>query len=240
MILKTKKVLLGQYHESIKVTYFVRKKNSQSKDIVRLPREVVFKSAPVCCLADIPIAHLAYHARRYGKFAIGFHRGAVVRHKFSPVFYALNEAEPVQSLRRCFSKLEAISEDAFSQKHNISSFAADIACEQGHPVNESSHGLWDIEMAFESIGDDAKETQSRLRESLAFVKTFSHSEFSTVYCEREWRSTKEFAFELEDVAMIVLPRQPSTQSYFDEFLRAHKLPRSVPIVPWEDLVEYQD
>ena len=33
--------------------------------------------------------HLGYHAERYGKIAIGFHRDAVIRHGFSPVFYQL-------------------------------------------------------------------------------------------------------------------------------------------------------
>jgi hypothetical protein len=76
---------------------------------------------------------------------------------------------------------------------------------------------------------------------LAFFKTFERKDFSTIYCEREWRSTKAFSFALDDVAMIVLPRWPGGASYLDQFLdmaRKLKLPRSIPIVPWEDLVEH--
>jgi hypothetical protein len=43
-------------------------------------------------LADIPVAHLSYHAHRYGKAAIGFHRDAAIREGFHPVFYTWHEA----------------------------------------------------------------------------------------------------------------------------------------------------
>ena len=240
LILKTKNLRLGQYHEFVKAKYNVRVTDPKTKAVGREPREALIKSTPVCCLADIPIAHLSYHARRYGKFAIGFHRSAVVKHKFSPVFYVLNEAQPLQSLRRCFSGLEAISDEA--QYLDVDRYAEDIMCEQGHSADDSSHGLRDIGDAFESIGEDAKKAQSELRDSLAFVKTFSQNEFSTVYCEREWRSTKEFTFELDDVAMIVLPKQGPDPSFFDDFVKRKiaAVPRSIPIVPREDLVEYQD
>jgi hypothetical protein len=76
---------------------------------------------------------------------------------------------------------------------------------------------------------------------LAFVKTFALDEFSTIYCEREWRSTTAFRFQLEDVAMIVLPRTGDTNlfgQFVQEVVPPLGLPRSVPIVPWEDLVEH--
>jgi len=238
LILKAKKLRLGQYHEFVKAKYTVRVIDPKTKDVTRHPTEALIKSSPVCWLADIPIAHLSYHARRYGKFAIGFHRRAVVKHKFSPVFYVLNEAQPLQSLRRCFSGLEAISRVA--QYRAGERYAEEIMCEQGHPADHS--GLRDIVGEFESIGEDAERAQSELRDSLAFVKTFSQNEFSTVYCEREWRSTEEFTFELDDVAMIVLPKLGADPSFFDDFVKRKiaAVPRSIPIVPWEDLVEYQD
>src|SRR5258706_10613003 len=55
-------------------------------------------SVRVCCLADIPIAHLAYHAERYGKFAIGFHRDSVIRSGFNPVFYSLESTRIIRSI----------------------------------------------------------------------------------------------------------------------------------------------
>lgn len=238
-ILKMRTLRLGQYHEHVKARYFVRVTDTKTKELKRESREVDFESTSVCCLADIPIAHLAYHARRYGKFAIGFHRKAVVRHKFSPVFYALSEAQPMLSLRRCFSGLESINDDAESQSSDVSSFARGAKCEKRHEIEDDSGELWDFESAFDSIAKTASSAQDELRNSLAFVKTFSQSEFSTVYCEREWRSTQEFVFDLDDVAMIVLPRL-GDPSFFNTFLKEKRprLPRSIPIVPWEDLIEH--
>jgi hypothetical protein len=86
---------------------------------------------------------------------------------------------------------------------------------------------------------DAKEGFS---EFLAFVETFDKEEFSSTYCEREWRSIKRFSFTVDDLAMIVLPKGSGKGvSYFNEFVkrgRTLKLPHSVPVVPWEDLVEH--
>jgi hypothetical protein len=53
----------------------------------------------------------------------------------------------------------------------------------------------------------------RLQDVLAFVKTFHEREFGSIYCEREWRATTVFPFELSDVAMIVLPKGGRNPSY---------------------------
>jgi hypothetical protein len=75
---------------------------------------------------------------------------------------------------------------------------------------------------------------------LAFVKIFANDEFSAIYCEREWRSTNPFRFTIDDVAMIVLPGVVENRRYFDEFVSGSSegVPRSIPIVPWEDLIEH--
>ena len=76
---------------------------------------------------------------------------------------------------------------------------------------------------------------------LAFVKTFHKREFDSVYCEREWRSIASFRFDHKDVAMIVLPTRVNKRSYFKPFVSEKAggigLPRNIPIVPWEALVE---
>lgn len=238
-ILQTRTLRLGRYHELVKAQYFIRTVDPKTKALKRESREVTFKSAPVCCLADIPIAHLGYHSHRYGKFAVGFHRSAVVKHKFSPVFYTLHDAAPLQSIRRGISAVESISGDADHNAWAVSSFERAAACEEGHPIDETGE-LSAFELAFESIAESAKNARDHLSGSLAFVKTFRPAEFSTVYCEREWRSTREFAFELGDVAMIVLPRQIADETFYDDFVkqRRPRLPRAIPIVPWEDLVEH--
>lgn len=69
-------------------------------------------------------------------------------------------------------------------------------------------------------------------------------EFDTIYCEREWRSLRTYHFQEYDdaIAMIVLPRNEKRGKYFNDFVSKDAerlgLPRSIPIVPWEDLIEY--
>ena len=49
-------------------------------------------------MADIPIIHLGYHANRYGKFAIGFHRQAIIDCGFSPVLYQVEQSKTLGML----------------------------------------------------------------------------------------------------------------------------------------------
>ena len=239
-ILQTRKLLLGKYRELVKAQYSIRKFDPTTKQSARVPKQKIFESVPVCCLADIPIAHLNYHSHRYGKFAIGFHRSAVVKHKFSPVFYALHDAAPLQSIRRAISEVESISNQADFKASEVRTFEETVTCEEGHSVDDKAGNLSDFEWAFDSIVESGKNGRDHLTKALAFIKTFGQAEFSTVYCEREWRSTTEFAFDLSDVAMVVLPRQINGRSFFGDFVESHCQPllRAIPVVPWEDLVEH--
>jgi len=93
---------------------------------------------------------------------------------------------------------------------------------------------------------DAKGLELAARTSfdrlLAFTKTFSPEEFSSIYCEREWRSLDNYSFSFDDIAMIVLPKKAGEGQYFSTFVEQEleelNLPRSVPVVPWEDLIEH--
>ena len=113
-ILRTQELRLGNYREVITVVVAERRrfnvKTRQPEVLKNVP--VRLESARICCLSDIPAAHLGYHATRYGKFAIGFRRASIVAHGFNPVFYtldgsavlrtayaALNEPEPVNEMR---------------------------------------------------------------------------------------------------------------------------------------------
>ena len=86
-ILKSRELRLGSYTETVKVVVpqqTVLNKETRKFE-VRKNVPAAIRSLPVCCLSDIPAAHLGYHAYRYGKFAVGFHREAAVRHGFNPV-----------------------------------------------------------------------------------------------------------------------------------------------------------
>ena len=111
-ILKSRELRLGGYKEVVRIKRTVRKFNKASRSYeVRTNVASKLVSAPVCCLADVPIVHLSYLALRYGKFAIGFHRDTVVRHGFNPVFYTLEDAAAINSIYRGFSQLKNVDSE---------------------------------------------------------------------------------------------------------------------------------
>ena len=116
-ILETRQLRLGQYREVIKVQVpKLRRYNAKTRRVEDLTDAVVERtSSPVCCLADIPVAHLSYHAGRYGKIAIGFHRHGPVNHGFNPVFYTLHDSGVLRSLHEGFAGLDEIGDEAARQ-----------------------------------------------------------------------------------------------------------------------------
>lgn len=242
-ILRSKELRLGNYREIVKVT--VPKAHchdtKKQKPEVFVTEEI--GSSPVCCLADIPVAHLSYQAKRYGKIAIGFHRDAAVRHGFNPVFYTLHDAKVLRSVYECFEQLRyRVAESLRDAESNIESAVEDLTCKQGHLIDVDS-GFLDVSGEMSNIEDAVTEARKSLREFLAFVKTFHQRQFASIYCEREWRSIRAFPFSFNQVAMIVLPATDINEvSHFNQFvtsgIRQLKLPRSIPVVPWEDLVEH--
>lgn len=242
-ILKTRQLRLGTYKEIVKVVIPARRTNQSRLDggeVVIPEKEVTFESFPVCCLSDIPAAHLGYHAYRYGKFALGFHRDAAVRHGFNPVFYSLRTTGVVRSIYNGFSELEGVDPSLIqSAAQDIESAVDDVG--EDVDLNVFSE-LSDIDWEADQIADTVQSARSAMREFVAFVKTFSNEEFGSIYCEREWRALKMFEFDYDDVAMIVVPKQVDRRKYFRDLIGRNgkdlKLPRSIPIVPWEDLVEH--
>jgi Putative abortive phage resistance protein AbiGi, antitoxin len=243
-IVTSRKLLLGRYREVVKVNVSKRVRDSSGKKWIKGPEEIVEReSAPVCCLADIPVAHLSYHSGRYGKIAVGFHRDAPVRSRFNPVFYTLHDSSVMKALHRSIEALEKI-DDGFLRStaaNIIWQELQDLQCEKGHEVELP--GFFEHAMA-EAFGEAIEPVQTaneRIKNFLAFIKTFHEKEFSTIYCEREWRSTSDFSFALEDVAMIVVPKTGEPQlfrRFVEEVVPQIKLPRSIPVVPWEDLIEH--
>ena len=243
-ILKSGELRLGSYREVVRVRTSQRKYNKAKKSFelrTNVPRELV--SAPVCCLADVPVIHLSYLAPRYGKFAVGFHRESVVRHGFNPVFYALEDAASVNSIYRGFSQLRNMS--SVLVREGITTAQALVRDyveehELDGPAEEDPFEVLDY--AADDLDDSVGEVRESFEKFLALVKTFAPDEFGTIYCEREWRALNVFSFKPEDIAMVVIPRTVGKLRYFDPFVRSLSqsplLPRSVPVVPWEDLVEH--
>jgi hypothetical protein len=53
---------------------------------------------------------------------------------------------------------------------------------------------------------------------------------------------ESFSFTFDQLAMIVLPKSNEHQQYFTKFISKDaknlKFPGSIPVVPWEDLIEH--
>ena len=244
-ILQSQELRLGTYKEIVKLTLPERKKyNVETKkyDILKnVPVDI--ESSSICCLSDIPTAHLQYHALRYGKFSIGFHRNAVIRADFNPVFYTLQDTPIIRSIYKGFSSLKFAETDTIrlatglieDEIHDIRDIYDNIS------INVSTE-VDDIECEVDSLDTYISNAKNSLEDFVAFVKTFNQSEFGSIYCEREWRSLKPYRFNIDDVAMIVLPKTIGKTQYFKTFIEKVvtklKLPRRIPIVPWDDLVEH--
>ena len=241
-ILKSKELRVGSYAELARVIVPERTRYDREKRDLVTERnvEVLVKSAPVCCLADIPIAHLRYHQRRYGRFAIGFHRQSAVAKGFNPVLYTLENDHLIQSIYQGLAELRSIDcNSVASIAGEISSFSPDAEFDELYDLNslgdEAEGYIGDIENSVEY-------SFSQFQKVLAYIKTFSSDEFSTIYCEREWRSLNPFNFSYDDVAMLILPHKVGRNSYYAKFIgqqvKRLNLPRRVPVVPWEDLIEH--
>jgi hypothetical protein len=247
-ILKSKELLLGGYREVVRVHVpKLRRYNKSLRKMEELKNTMVqMSSSPVCCLSDIPIAHLSYHAKRYGKMAIGFHRKPAVRHGFNPVFYTLHKSEVLRSMRLAFVKLRRAKTNSIDSVAAVIETAIrdleDIGDDDDRYVERDlDRAVDDLRDESLDIGNAISESQEGFAKFLAFVKTFDQKEFSSIYCEREWRSTKRFSFKADDLAMVVLPKGDKAMSYFNDFVnkrRALNLARSIPVIAWEDLIEH--
>jgi hypothetical protein len=244
-ILRSKEIHLGTYKEVVRVIIPKRPRLNPltKKREVQEKVPVDIESSSICCLSDIPAPHLRYHAYRYGKFALGFHRDAVIRAGFNPVFYTLQDTPIVRSIYRGFSSLEITDFEAIYNA--ISTIEMEISDTENIYDNldiDTFGAISDIESEVKSIDNAISNASKSLQNLVAFVKSFEQSEFSTVYCEREWRSTKRYNFEIDDLAMIVLPKAVGDTKYYKDFVEKVaprlRLPRRIPIVPWDDLIEH--
>lgn len=226
-ILSSRELRLGRYSEVIKVRVRTRTYDRTAQKFRSKPILTTIRSAPVCCLADIPIAHLSYHAHRYGKFAIGFHRAAVIKHGFNPVLYTLHGSDVLASIHEGFACVE------YPDLTDLRS----MMISESEPYAESLS----IRSELKALEADLEEVRDSIRDVFAFTKTFEHREFQTIYSEREWRSVRPYRFAYSDVAMLVVPKREGRTRYYSHFLDVARtkinVPQAIPVVAWEDLVE---
>ncbi len=94
----------------------------------------------------------------------------------------------------------------------------------------------DIEQAFTDVDDLFSNGLTELKHLMSYVKTFSDSEFNTIYAEREWRSLSQFRFTWADIDSIVLPKKGGYAHRFDAWKRgALKFPKQIKVKIWEEM-----
>jgi hypothetical protein len=162
----------------------------------------------------------------------------MIRAGFNPVFYTLDDTPLVRSIYRGLSSLRTA--DVARLDDIAQSLEWDI--DQIEDTGDLSTGLTDLRDEAQSLGTIIETGVARVQQLMAFVKTFRRSEFSTIYCEREWRSTAPFRFSADDLAMVVVPKLVAGREYFRPFVERIaprlKLPRRVAVVAWDDLIEH--
>jgi hypothetical protein len=179
---------------------------------------------------------LGYHARRYGKIAIGFHRHALTKGGFGPVFYQRFDSPLPSNLYALWSKLHEV----YARKlHKAIEETTRPLENEPKTLNEDEYSEYELTLGSARYSDFLlEEAAGALMHVLSYVKTFKDSEFDTIYTEREWRSIEPFNFAYDDVSMIVLPREGGHFERFVAEVETIGIPRTVPIVAWEDLVEH--
>jgi hypothetical protein len=244
-IIQSQEIRLGTYKERVKAILPRRRRYNSAthRYVVEKNVPVVIESAAVCCLSDIPSPHLRYHAYRYGKFAIGFRREAVIEAGFNPVFYTLEDTPIIRAIHSGIQALGSIDSGGLQIAASNIQSAIDGAKSEHYLLDiDIDSEISDIETEGWIISESANEAMTSVKSFLAYTKTFGRDEFSTIYCEREWRSTSAFGFSFDDVAMIVLPkklgRNDCHRTFVERTVKSIGLPRRIPIVPWDDLIEH--
>ncbi|NQT24242.1 hypothetical protein HQ585_02695 [candidate division KSB1 bacterium] len=205
------------------------------KIIILNAGDVLLESSPVCCLAEIPIVHLNYVSVRYRKFAIGFYRKTAIKNQFNPVLYTFESSSIAGAIRTLSENIESLQ--GFPEW-----FKENVINDEKNPDFSSQRP--DLKEAYHFLSGAVEPTKPSFERILSFIKTIKENELESIYCEREWRSTQDFRFTCDDVAMIVLPKKMDDDNtpYFDKFIEEEidrlSIPRKIPIIAWEDLIEH--
>lgn len=247
-ILEVKELRTGKYKEFVEAKFdqlkVVPLKNEERLRVKIEPNSpYTIESCPVCCLADIPIQHLVYHSQRYGKFAIGFYRDAAIKAGFNPVLYTLSNEKILNEFATALNSTVSSCNLLENFYRILDSFLNELDSIKNDQTKKiKSEYLSFLENNLDNIHFNIDDAKKNLSVFLAYIKSFKKEEFGTIYCEREWRSINSFKFDYDDVAMILLPKDENNINYFERFykyeLKKLDFLRNIPIIPWEDLLEY--
>lgn len=231
--------MLGGFHELIKVRIAEETTYSSHlrRHVTRRNQIRGIKTSPVCCVADIPLSELHYHSRRYGRFAIGFHRQSLINSGFNPVLYTEENGKIVHNFYGAQHTLSSLDESEIVQAADDLASSIESEVQEVNANYDLNFDTSEVESAAENIVADANEALEQMKSSLAFVKTYKSRDFEKIYAEREWRSVSEFNFQMSDIAMLLLPTSSNADHFKNFVTRAVSqlgLPKSVSIVRWQD------
>lgn len=244
-IIKSQKLQIGKYREVIhykipQMRYF---NLNPIKPASRVKKNVpaVVESEPVCCVSEIPIQHLSYHSKRYGKFAIAFYRDSILKNNFNPVFYTLSNDNFISYLIDSYKYSSFMNKDLVSFSSHLSDIKKLLLKLDFENKKQFISKILMLNNNSDKYNDYVRIIEHTLKYFLAFIKTINRREFDTIYCEREWRSILSFKFDFKDVAMITFPKSFFKNNYsicVKEISEQLNIPRHVPIIAWEDLIEH--
>lgn len=208
-----------------------------------------------CCVAEIPIQHLRYHAEWYGKFALGFHRENLTgKYRFRPVQYAFDHDDWVI---RNAETLRRFVEGVFGyQKEIVDAILKALEASSASTTEEERKRLIEFVNWFIPTPEALVDILSSPTWQLRFIKSFNEKDFGTIYCEREWRKIDKgdsskpeselfegkeegLDFKPQDVCFIVCPRPYAKELALkirddDDFKKYF----GIPVVAFEDLLEH--
>jgi len=147
---------------------------------------------PMVCFCDIPVADLALHMEKYGRFGLAFKKAFLVPKGARPVFYVP---------RTTFGY--GAGDFGFIQRFFNAEARLDLSTGPGGTVAGSSE---EVRQLVEDLCWSAKPFPLHI---FGFMKFFDPATTDTdpanYYMEREWRLPGMVTFELQDVSTIILP-----------------------------------
>jgi len=177
------------------------------------------------CFTDVPLRHSSEHCKRYGRFGIAFHKLKLMNKGAQPVFYVSHVAK--RDMNTIFAFIQeqlsnlTLQEDVFRAFHRHFYFVQRLSDSRA-----DRHDTFYYEREWR-LGEQTLLTEEQLnRSNPKFLAT--QEGYSPYYGKRVTENNESyFAFESEDVAFLVVPK---------EYVAKITNPQSFRIETYEDVV----
>lgn len=156
----------------------------------------------VVCFCDIPLSGLGIHMEKYGGFGIAFRKRWLVGRGANPVFYLAAGDSPLEALDGEAPILRAEEfgrciDRCYGLLHEFADFLEEPPTQVPEEAEQLHDGFHHLVHFF---------LQYRIFSYLkCFDPMLSEADIDNFYMEREWRVFGPVAFELQDVAHVIVP-----------------------------------